>query len=155
MARHAETLLILALAAAPMAAAQTHVDGAAQLTRESIETQRRMLVGGSLPLTESEAAAFWPLFDAYQRDLAPVRERSARVATEFLNAGAQVTDERARAMMADLLTADEQALALRKKYMKEMGRALPPRKLALYFQLERKVDAVIAYEYAQRVPLLR
>ena len=155
MARHAETLLILALAAAPMAAAQTHVDGAAQLSRESIETQRRMIVGGSLPLTDSEAAAFWPLFDAYQRDLAPVRERSARIVTEFLNAGTQVTDQRALAMLSELLDADEQTLALRRKYMKQMGRALPQRKLALYFQLERKLDAVVAYEYAQRVPLLR
>jgi hypothetical protein len=155
MAPHAQAFLLLMLAGAPVATAQVDAQGAAQLTRESIESQRRMLVGGSLPLTDSEATAFWPLFDAYQRELAPVRERSARVAVEFLNAGAQVTDERAQTMMADLLAADDQALALRKKYMKQMGRALPPRKLALYFQLERKFDAVVAYEYAQRIPLLR
>lgn len=79
----------------------------------------------------------------------------ARVAAEFVAAGASVTDAKAQSLMADLMAADDQALVLRRKYMKQMGRHLAPRKLALYFQLERKFDAVVAYEYAQRVPLAR
>lgn len=58
-------LALASLALAPTASGQSQVDGAVQLTRESIETQRRVLVGGSLPLTDDEASAFWPLFDAY------------------------------------------------------------------------------------------
>jgi hypothetical protein len=154
-ARSLAMLPMASLAVAPMAAGQNPVDGAVQLTRESIETQRRVLVGGSLHLTDGEASAFWPIYDAYERELAPVREKTARVAAEFVAAGASVTDDKVQAMMADLMAADDQSLVLRRKYMKQMGRRLPARKLALYFQLERKFDAVIAYEYAQRVPLVR
>jgi polyhydroxyalkanoate synthesis regulator phasin len=106
-------------------------------------------------MTESEAAAFWPLFDDYQQELAPLRERSARLAAEYVDAGGQLSDQRAHAMVTELLAADEQTLALRRKYMKRMERALPPRKVAQFFQLDRKLDAVVAYEYAQRIPLMR
>src|SRR5215467_13860487 len=99
-------LPLASLAVAPVAAGQDPIDGAVQLTRESIETQRRVLVGGSLHLTDDEASAFWPIFDAYQRELAPVREKMARVAAEFVAAGALVTDDKAQSMMADLMAAD-------------------------------------------------
>jgi len=155
MPRRLAVCSLVLLALAPLAAAQSRAESAAQLTRETIENQRRVLVAGSLPLTEREAAAFWPLFDEYQKELAPLRERSAHVATEYIDAGGQLSEEKAHAMVSQLLAADEQTLALRRKYMKRMERALSPRKLAQFFQLDRKLDAVVAYEYAQRMPLLR
>jgi hypothetical protein len=35
-----------------------------------------------------------------------------------------------------------------------MGKALPPRKLARYFQLESKLEAVVRADLAQQIPLV-
>lgn len=137
------------------AAAQAPPEGAAGLTRESIQTQKRFIIGGSLPLDAAEAERFWPLYEEYQKELAPVGERQARLATDFARSYATLSDTQARAMMNEAIAIDEQHLELRKKYLKRMAGVLPARKLALYFQLESKLDAVVRYDVARTLPLLK
>jgi hypothetical protein len=155
--RSRPTLALLAAAAglALPVAAQAPADGTAALSRESIQTQKRFIIGGSLPLEAGEAERFWPLYEEYQRELAPVGERWARLVSDFARSYRTLTDTQAQAMMNEAIAVDEQQLALRKKYLKRMAGVLPPRKLALYFQLESKLDAVVRYDIARTLPLLQ
>ena len=63
---------LLGLAAA--ATAQT-VKETLEVTRQAIESQRRVLVSGALPLTDAEADAFWPLYDDYEKERRPLDEQ--------------------------------------------------------------------------------
>jgi len=153
--RTALALLATAAGLAPPVAAQAPPDGTVALSRESIQTQKRFIIGGSLPLDAREAERFWPLYEEYQRELAPVGERWARLVSDFSRSYQTLTDAQSQAMMNEAIAVDEQQLALRKKYLKRMAVVLPARKLALYFQLESKLDAVVRYDIARTLPLLR
>ncbi len=44
-------------------------------------------------------------------------------------------------------------LALRKKYSRRFAKVLPPTRVARFFQIERKLDAVANISMAEEIPL--
>jgi len=144
------TLVFFLVAAA--ATAQT-VKERLDLTREAVENQRRVLVSGGLPLTDKEANAFWPLYDAYERERRGVDERANRLVSDFVAADASLSDAQAGAMLDEALKVDEERLRVRRSYMERMAKAIPPRKLVRFFQLENKLDSVVRADVARQIPL--
>jgi Spy/CpxP family protein refolding chaperone len=141
---------LVSLAAA--AAAQT-VKDTLEVNRQAIESQRRVLVAGALPLTDAEAAAFWPLFDAYEKERRPLDERANKLVADFLAASASLTDAQAKAMVDEALKVDEEQLRVRRTYLGRMAKAIPPRKLARFYQIDNKLDAVVRSDVARQIPL--
>jgi len=144
----------LALALVAAGAAGQSVGDKLEITREAIERQKRVIVAGSLPLTATEEKAFWPLFDEYQEEQRKITGRTDRVVTEYLQERDRLTDERARAMLDEMLSIDEDRAKLRRRYMTKMGRAIPARKLARYFQIENKLDALVRADLTRQIPLV-
>lgn len=135
------------------AAGQT-VSDALELTRQQVDTQRRFLVSGALLLTDDEARAFWPLFDGYQKEREGLDQRSNRLVADFVAAQPGMTDAQAKAMLEEALRIDEERLRLKREWLGRMAKALPPRKLARYFQLENKLDSVVRADVARQIPLV-
>jgi hypothetical protein len=156
-ARSRTTVRILAATAfvslvAAAATAQT-VKDTLEVTRQAVESQRRVLVSGALPLTDAEADAFWPLYDAYEKERRPLDERANKLVADFLAGSASLTDAQAKAMVEEALKVDEERLRLRRAHMGRMAKAVPPRKLARFYQIDNKLDAVVRADIARQVPL--
>jgi Spy/CpxP family protein refolding chaperone len=151
-----ERIRVLAAAAlvslAAAAAAQT-VKDALEVTRQAVESQRRVLVAGALPLTDAEADAFWPLYDAYEKERRPLDERANQLVADFLAGSARLTDGQAKAMVEKALEIDERRLRLRRTYLGRMAKAIPPRKLARFYQIDNKLDAVVRADVSRQIPL--
>ncbi|HVO12762.1 MAG TPA: hypothetical protein VMX54_18600 [Vicinamibacteria bacterium] len=145
---------VLAALTAPLAPAQT-VKDALELNRQAVEAQRRVLVAGSLHLTDAEAQAFWPLYDGFEKDRRQVDERTNQMVADFVAAGSGMSDTQATAMLSEALRLDDERLRVRRGWLSRMSKALPPRKLVLFFQLENKLDAVVRADVARQIPLTR
>jgi hypothetical protein len=143
---------VLFLLAASLAAAQT-VKEKLDLSREAVESQRRILVAGSVPMTDAEADAFWPLFDAWEKDRRPLDARANQLVADFLAAGAGLSDAQAKSMVDEGLRIEEARVKLRLSYMDRMAKAIAPRKLARFYQIENKLDAVVRADFAKQIPL--
>lgn len=143
---------VLFVLAASLAAAQT-VKEKLDLSREAVESQRRILVAGSVPMSDAEADAFWPLFDAWEKDRRPLDARANQLVADFLAAGAGLSDAQAKAMVDEGLKIEEARVKLRRSYMDRMAKAIPPRKLARFFQVENKLDAAVRADIAKQIPL--
>ncbi len=148
--------VVLAALATPcaLAPAQT-VKDALELNRQAVEAQRRVLVAGSLQLTDAEAQAFWPLYDGFEKDRRQVDERTNQLVADFVAAGAGMSDTQATAMLNEALRLDDERLRVRRSWLSRMSKALPPRKLVLFFQLENKLDSVVRADVARQIPLSR
>lgn len=144
----AATLLGLAAAATAQTVKET-----LEVTRQAIESQRRVLVSGALPLTDAEGDAFWPLYDAYEKERRPLDEQANKLVDEFLAKGATLTDAQARAMVDNALKVDEGRLRVRREFMERMAKAIPPRKLARFYQIDNKLDSVVRADLAKQIPL--
>ncbi len=143
---------VLVLAAS--AALSQGVQESLELSREVIDQQKRVIVAGSLPLSNEEADAFWPLFDEFQKELKELDGRADRLIASYTAEYATLSDARARAMLDEALSIGEDRATLKRKWVKRMARALPPRQLVRYFQLENKFQAVVSADLARQIPLV-
>jgi hypothetical protein len=125
-----------------------------ELSREAVNAQKRSIVAGSLPLSDEQADAFWPLFDKFQEELKAIDGRSDRLIAEFSAEYATLSDARARSLLDQSLAIDEDRAKLMRTWATRMDEVLPPRLLARYFQLESKFHAIVAADLARQIPLV-
>ena len=57
-----------------------------ELLTEKVKADKKLLVGLNMPLTNEEANDFWPLYDAYQKELQTVNQEIRRLIVEFAEA---------------------------------------------------------------------
>ncbi len=126
-----------------------------QTLRNAARSDKRAFVTSMLQLTPAEAKKFWPLYDAYQRDLdMDVRRRT--LALEGMIAWDKpVSDRYARIIANELIAADEAEIKSRRTLHNRVLRAIPTKKAARYLQLESKMRAIQAYDIATTIPLVR
>jgi hypothetical protein len=142
----------LLLLAASAASAQT-VKERLDLTREAVENQRRALVSGSLRLSDAEAKAFWPMYDDYEKERKPYDERANKLLADFLAQAATLTDAQAKAILDEAFRIDEGRVKVRRAWYDRMAKAIPPRELARFYQIENKLDSVVRADIAKQIPL--
>ena len=145
----ASALVGLVAAVAP---AQTVTD-TLEVTRQAVESQRRILVAGALPLTDAEADAFWPLYDAYEKERRPLDERANKLVADFLAGASSLTDSQAKAMVEEALEIEEGRVRMRRAWLGRMLKAIPPRKVARFYQIDNKLDAVVRADISRQIPL--
>jgi hypothetical protein len=145
------TLSLLLLA--PAASAQSA--GSIELTRANIQKSRQAIIVQAMDLTEEESLAFWPAYRDYRLDVARLGDRLVRVLDELLKSGATLSDEQATRLLDESLDIQAKQVAVRREHVKAFRKLLPPAKVARFFQLENKLDAVVNYELAQAIPLAR
>ena len=66
-----------------------------------------------------------------------------------------MSDDAAKNLLEDSLSIDSDHQKLRQSYLAKFRGVLPDTKVARYYQLESKIDAVMEYELARRIPLVR
>jgi hypothetical protein len=123
------------------------------LTREAVESQRRVLVSGSLRLSDAEAKAFWPMYDDYEKERKPYDERANKLLADFLASASTLTDAQAKALLDDAFRIDEGRVKVRRAWYDRMAKAIPPRELARLYQIENKLDSVVRADMAKQIPL--
>jgi len=124
------------------------------ITRESIENQRRVLVSGAVPLTEAEAKAFWPVYDDYEKKRRALDERASKLVADFVANAATFSDAQAKGMLAQALEVDESRLKMRREVLDRLQGAIPARTLVRYYQIENKLDSVVRADLSRQIPLV-
>jgi hypothetical protein len=130
-------------------------DAKMETLREKLKTDKRYLVSENMDLTDAEAKAFWPLYDAYQKDLEKVNTRLADIVNQYLRASAQgpLPEGLSKKLVADSLDLEKQELELKKAHLARVAKVLPPSKLVRYAQMENKIRALVKYDLAINIPM--
>ena len=127
-----------------------------EILREKVRTDKKLIVAVNMKLTDAEGKAFWPIYDAYQKDLAAINDRLLKMITAYADAynkGA-VTNETAKKLLAEALDIEDAELKLKRAYVPKLQKALSDVKVALYMQIENKIRAVVRLELAANIPLV-
>jgi len=150
-------ILCVAALAAPALAQEKPPDTNMQILLDKVKADKKLVVAANMDLNEAEAKAFWPIYDAYQKDLQPINERLAKTILAYADAYNKkaLTDDLAKQLTDEALAADQDELTLRKTYAaKPNSGLLSAMKIARYIQIENKIRAVIRYELATGIPLV-
>ncbi|HEU5303736.1 MAG TPA: hypothetical protein VFU40_03745 [Gemmatimonadales bacterium] len=150
-------VVALALLVAVPVFAQDRPADTMQLVREKVRADKKLLVAQNMGLSEAEAKGFWPVYEGYQQELDKIYARMGTVIKEYAKAynGDTLTDEQARKLNSEVLDIDAAEAGLAKSYAGRLEEVLPAKKVARYLQIERKIRAVLRYELADGIPLVK
>ena len=123
--------------------------------RQSARTDKRGLVERNMQLSAEEAKVFWPLYDAYQKDLDRIVQRQNRALLDYINTESSLTDGNAMRIARDYTTADMEEMKLRDRTLRKMSAALPPKKAVRFMQIENKIRTLQRYDIAEQMTLVR
>jgi hypothetical protein len=147
--------LVLSLFSLPALAQDKPADNM-QILRDKIKADKKLLVAGNMDLTESEAKEFWPIYDDYQKDFHKINERLGALLKSYAADynDKTMTDEKAKKLIDESLSIDQDELKLRSSYVPRLTKVLPATKVARYLQIENKIRSVLRYDLASVVPLV-
>ena len=128
-----------------------------QLLRDKIKADKKLLVARNMELSESEAKAFWPIYEQYQNDLRQLNQRIADLLESYAAdlRGQSLTDDKAKQLMAEAVAIEQAEARLKSTYAPRLGNVLPARKVARYLQIENKIRAVVTYDLVSGMPLIQ
>jgi hypothetical protein len=159
-------LLIVSLAL-PLAAQQAQQPQQAQkeeqakpadnmdVVRDAIRANKKVVVADNMELTEAEAKAFWPVYEKYQTELTAIGDRMVKLVTNYANTYNNMSDDTAGKLLKELMAIQGDRVKLQEKYLPEFQKVLPMTKVARFYQIENKIRAVVDYDVASEIPLIK
>jgi len=129
-----------------------------QILMDKVKADKKLLVATNMGLTDAEGKDFWPLYEAYQKDLQQVNERLGKTIETYAEAYNQgkgsISNDTAKKILDEAISVEDQEIKLKRTYADKVGKVLPAAKTARYIQIENKIRAVIKFQLAQQIPLV-
>jgi hypothetical protein len=125
-----------------------------RLLREDIRSERKQLVAANLPLTDTEATKFWPIYDQYAAEAWKIGDARVALIKEYVLSYDTMTDAQANDFMNRLTAIDGQFSALLTKYVPIFEKVISPKKTARWYQIERRLDLLIDVQFAEHIPMV-
>jgi hypothetical protein len=125
-----------------------------EIVREKLRADKKLLIAQAMGLTEREATNFWPLYEIYQKDLIKLADREIELIKEYARVYKSMTNEEAAKLMNEFLDIEGDYQQTRREYVPKFRGVLSDIKVARYFQIENKINALVDFELAEKIPLI-
>lgn len=145
--------LLLAIPCSALAqGAQQEIDEGRAMVRAGF----RDLIREEIPMTKEENAAFWPVYDDYERALTAVMDRYSRLISDYVDRfdRGDLSNEYANDLLDEYFAIRQERLDVRRAFMPKFKAILPSLKVAKLYQLENKVNAEVDIQLALAIPLI-
>ena len=123
--------------------------------REKLRADKKAVVAEVLQLTEGEAKVFWPVYNAYQSDMVTHYDQLLKLLDTYASSYETMTDAQATSLLQQYLGLEREHVALLTSYLPRFQKVLPPKKVAKLYQVENKARALVNYELARGIPLVK
>jgi len=128
-----------------------------ELTASIINLERKEILDQNLKLSNDEERGFWSLYNEYRLTMNEVGKRKTKLITDYadrVNTG-NLSDAEALRLLKEFFSVEREKLTRREEYISKFQKVLPLKKVALFFQIENKIDAVLNFDLARSIPLAR
>ena len=136
-------------------AQSNNVDQDIDLMRKDVRSQKKQIIAANLQLTDAEAEKFWPLYDQYTAELVKINDAKYAALKSYATGYSTLTDDQAVGLTKQVLVVDQNVAQLRQKYVPIFGKAISGKKTALFFQLDRRLVALIDLQLASQIPMVQ
>ena len=125
-----------------------------EMLRKDLRAQRKEITAQNVNLTADEATKFWPIFDQYRQGaIKPNDERWALIKDYAANYNT-MTDAQAQDYIKRSTDVEQQLIALRMKYVPVFEKVISPKKTALWYQIDRRIDLLINLQLSTQIPMV-
>ena len=124
------------------------------LLRRNLRSEKKKLIAANLPLTETEATKFWPVYDQYALDMSKHNDAFYALIKEYAANQKTLTDAQAADMLKRWSAIQMDIAQTRQKYIPLVEKVIPGRKAAHFFQIDRRLYGLMDLQVAQEIPLV-
>ena len=128
-----------------------------ELTRATIKLQYKQIIAKNMNLSSMERDKFWALYRDYSNKMSTVADRRLKVITDYADAlkNGTLDDEKSLQLLNEYLSYERMRLITKQSFVKKFQQVLPSLKVARFFQIENKLEAIINFELARQIPLMQ
>lgn len=148
-------VLLLALGLTGPALAQDAGDGGqARMSelRAALAPGKQVFIARQMELNPAEEAAFWPIYDGHQTELAELATRRRQNVAGMVRAAGNVDEDVADDLASEALAIEADEARLLERTYDRMSRVIAPAKALRYLRLEIKLAAMARYEAVSALP---
>jgi hypothetical protein len=123
---------------------------------KSLEQQRRDIVVKSMDFSSNQQEdSFLKIYEPYQKRLMKLAEERAVLVDAYSESQkvAALKTETARELLAQALALDRDRVRLVADYVAQLEKILPVQKVVRAYQIENRLQAVVAVNVAKHIPL--
>jgi hypothetical protein len=113
------------------------------------------VVASVLALDEKDAKAFWPVNNAYQADMIAHYDKVIKLIDAFAQSYDKMTDATAQKLLQQYLALERDHITILSSYVPRFEKVLPARKVAQLYQVENKARALVNFDLAVNIPIVK
>jgi len=139
--------------AQPVSTPRTAIDEVLKAVRSDLQGERADIMAKNLTLTSEQAAKFWPLYEAYQKEQNVIMDDQLRGIQRFIESFDSLDDQAALGLINAHFDRDERMTALRKKWLAEFQKALNTKLAVRMMQIDRRLSLAHQIMFTSKIPL--
>ena len=124
------------------------------LVRRDLRADKKKLIALNVPFTEAEATKFWPVYDQYAAEMSKHYDEFYALIKDYAANQKTLTDAQATTMLKRWAEIQVELTQERVKFIPIVEKVIPGRKAALFFQIDRRLYALMDLQIAAQVPLM-
>jgi len=125
-----------------------------EMLRKDLRAQRKEITAQNVNLTADEATKFWPVFEQYRQEAIKPNDERWAVIKDYAANYNTMTDAQARDYIKRSTDVEQQLIALRMKYVPVFEKVISPKKTALWYQIDRRIDLLINLQLSTQIPMV-
>jgi len=130
------------------------LDKLVELVRKDVRADKADIVSKTMKLDATQAAAFWPVYKAYEAELQALGDQRLFVIQDLADHFETLNDANAKGLLERSLAIEEQRVALQKKYKDEFLKVLPAKTVARFFQVDSRLNNLVNLQVSSQIPLV-
>lgn len=138
-----------------VSATPASIDDMLSAVRGDLMATRADTMAKNLTMTAEQAAKFWPVYDAYQKEQSAINEDHLKGVQLYIEASDTLDDAGALALIKAHLNRDERMNVLRQKLLLDLQRAVGTKLAARAVQIDRRLSLTYQLEIVSKIPLIR
>lgn len=164
MTRHTIAALVLVVASSPAAYGQSsqapalqtntlNLTAYAELLRSDVRAEKVAIITEVMGFTEAEDAAFWPIYRAYDAEMAKLGDERVALIADYAKNYGQMTDEAADRLALKAIDLDAKRGAALAKCYADVKKGLSAATALRFLQVESQLQHIIDLQIAASLPL--
>src|ERR1700704_4007946 len=137
----------------PESTAPTSIDEVLRAVRSDLQGERADIMAKNLTLTSEQAAKFWPLYEAYQKEQNVIMDEQLRGIQRYIESFDTLDDPAVLGLINAHFDRDERMTALRRKWLAGVQKALNTKLAVRVMQIDRRLSLAHQIMFASKIPL--
>lgn len=124
------------------------------LLRRDLRAEKKKIIALNMPLTETEATKFWPVYDQYIADITKPYDQFYGAVKDFVGKQKAMSDAEASAFMKQWGQLLVEIAQTRQRYIPIFEKVIPAKKSAMFFQIDRRLYSLLELQVVTEMPIL-